>query len=324
MIYNQWYAILQSRDVKTNQPLGLKRCGEDLVLWRDESGQVTCLPDRCTHRGAPLSLGRIHQGCLECPYHGLQFNTRGECQLIPANGKGKPIPRGFHLAVRTVREAHGFIWLWWGEARDSLPELPWFDEVPGDFQRMSTLSMEWKASFQRVVEGFLDAHHVPFAHRKVIPIPPVVEPFEAEFQGDTLKAWGCYKKDGAAPSENTTRHRFSYELRLPATAMLKFTPRAWILYVAAPITDTSTWVGVRYYHAYTRQPLLRRLISWYVARFDLKHVHPDDQRITEGMTLHETGEPDHLVPADKAILLWLKRRAELQKQSPPPRRTSVP
>ncbi len=59
MIRNQWYAVLESKEVKKGKLLGVTRLGERLVFWRNEKGRVICLKDKCIHRGAALSAGRF-------------------------------------------------------------------------------------------------------------------------------------------------------------------------------------------------------------------------------------------------------------------------
>src|SRR5271163_1777376 len=110
-----WYPIAASSAVVRRRPIGVKRFGESLVLWRADDGRAVCMPDRCTHRSAALSLGKIRDGCLECPYHGLRFDASGRCVLIPANGIGAPVPDGFDLPTVNVREEHGIVWHWYGE-----------------------------------------------------------------------------------------------------------------------------------------------------------------------------------------------------------------
>ena len=51
MIPNQWYVILESREVGQGKLLGVRRMGRDLVLWRDTKGVVSCMSDHCVHRG---------------------------------------------------------------------------------------------------------------------------------------------------------------------------------------------------------------------------------------------------------------------------------
>lgn len=94
-IPNQWYAIVETTKVKTDSPTAFKRLGQQLVLWRDKSGKVVVMEDRCPHRQVKLSLGKVKEGFIECPFHGFQYDRQGHCQLIPANGKTGPRPKKY-------------------------------------------------------------------------------------------------------------------------------------------------------------------------------------------------------------------------------------
>ena len=83
MIPNQWYVILESKEVKPGKPIGLTRFGEKLVAWRDSHGRLSVMRDRCPHRGVALSVGDIRGDCLECPFHGFQFDTTGTLHVDP-------------------------------------------------------------------------------------------------------------------------------------------------------------------------------------------------------------------------------------------------
>ena len=73
MIRNQWYVVMSSDQVK-DEPAGVTRMGEKLVFWRDGEGKVSCLWDRCAHRGVQLSVGKVlHNGRLQCPFHGFEY-----------------------------------------------------------------------------------------------------------------------------------------------------------------------------------------------------------------------------------------------------------
>ena len=76
MVRNQWYAVLESREVGT-KPVSVLRMGERLVFFRDASGNLECLADRCCHRGVALSAGEIRRDHIMCPFHGLEYDRRG-------------------------------------------------------------------------------------------------------------------------------------------------------------------------------------------------------------------------------------------------------
>ena len=95
MIPNQWYVVLSTSQVK-QRPIGVTRMGEKLVFWRDAAGKVSCLRDRCVHRGVQLSKGKVLQGHLQCPFHGFEYD--------PSGLAGKRCSHGFNemLASRQI------------------------------------------------------------------------------------------------------------------------------------------------------------------------------------------------------------------------------
>ena len=166
-IPNKWYPISQSARLRTDRPVGIKRLGAKIVLWRGRDGRVVAMPDRCPHRSALLSRGKIHDGCLECPYHGLLFDTAGKCVRIPANGARAAVPSGFDIAPEIIREEHGLIWQWYG-AGTPTSEVPWMSEMPEEQGAAQSYSYETDVPYLRVVENLLDFHHFYFVHRRTL------------------------------------------------------------------------------------------------------------------------------------------------------------
>ena len=121
MIPDQWYAILDSRELKEDKPLGVKRLGENLVLWRSKDGGIACMRDQCLHRGAALSAGKLIDDNIQCPFHGLEFNAQGRCTYIPAYGRNTPVPKVFQAKAYPARDAFGFIWLFWENTAATFP-----------------------------------------------------------------------------------------------------------------------------------------------------------------------------------------------------------
>jgi phenylpropionate dioxygenase-like ring-hydroxylating dioxygenase large terminal subunit len=72
LLPNIWTPVLPIAEIE-HQPVAVEVAGEQIVLFRDAHDEIGALLDRCPHRGAALSLGRVGEnGCLECPYHGWQ------------------------------------------------------------------------------------------------------------------------------------------------------------------------------------------------------------------------------------------------------------
>lgn len=167
MIPNQWYIVMDSSQVKA-KPVGVIRMGEKLVFWRDDIGKVSCLRNKCAHRGAELSKGKVIGGHLRCPFHGFEYDTSGRVTLIPANGKNKPVPEHFKVHSYPTYEAHDFIWIWWGNnpAKD-LPPPRFFEDIDYTFS-YGKIYDHWHAHYSRVIENQLDVAHLPFVHHNTI------------------------------------------------------------------------------------------------------------------------------------------------------------
>lgn len=95
MIKNQWYAILPSKRVKFGQIVAVKRMNLDLALVRNRNGNIGCVVDQCTHRGAPLSLGKIKDDCIQCPTSWImvknQDHLKNALSRIPTYASGSLI-----------------------------------------------------------------------------------------------------------------------------------------------------------------------------------------------------------------------------------------
>ncbi len=108
MILNQWYIILDSKQLKNNVPIGIKRFNHNLVLWRNND-KISCLEDICAHRGSALSIGKINNGNIQCPFHGIEYNSYGKCTIIPSDGKFKEPPSNFKVKTYEVKDSFGYI-----------------------------------------------------------------------------------------------------------------------------------------------------------------------------------------------------------------------
>ncbi|CAM9198298.1 unnamed protein product, partial [Sphacelaria rigidula] len=89
--------------------------GKNLVLWRDGQGEWACFEDRCPHRAAPLSEGRVEEdGSLLCAYHGWRFDADGKCLKIPQSdrdGRDEAQPAAC-AAAHPTKVAQDLIWVW--------------------------------------------------------------------------------------------------------------------------------------------------------------------------------------------------------------------
>lgn len=166
MIYNQWYVVLESKELKKHKPLRITRFNQHLALWRDDNNKVCCIDDNCCHRGVSLSCGKIVNGKLECPFHGFIYDDSGRVTMIPANGKNSTVPKPMKVASYKAFEDYGLIWLWWGDD-DKAEAEPFFFKELKDFS-YSSFKDDWKVHYSRAIENQLDVVHLPFVHKTTI------------------------------------------------------------------------------------------------------------------------------------------------------------
>ena len=165
---NYWYPVLQSEDVSRDKPHGFPLLGEALVCFRDGAGRPQVLTDRCPHRGARLSAGRMLDGQLQCIFHGLRFGAEGRCTLIPWEPETSPLLREINVPAYPTEELGGYIWAYIGDAA-KFPPPPLREEVPEELSRPDEfiwfrLKTEvWNANWLLTVDGG-DAYHAVTLH----------------------------------------------------------------------------------------------------------------------------------------------------------------
>src|SRR5262245_20589187 len=121
---NRWYPVFESRELGPGKPIGIRRLGEDLALWRDGSGQAHIFIDRCPHRGARFSEGgTIHGRELQCWYHGFRYDGSGQCTAVPVEGEQTALASRVATTSYPVEERWGLIWAFIGET-DLFPAPP--------------------------------------------------------------------------------------------------------------------------------------------------------------------------------------------------------
>ncbi len=77
-----WYPVIPVSHLEEG-PKPFELLGEKIVLWLNESGVPAAVRDRCCHRSARLSQGKVIDGNIRCPYHGWSFNGSGACVKVP-------------------------------------------------------------------------------------------------------------------------------------------------------------------------------------------------------------------------------------------------
>ena len=162
---NLWYPIAPSWQVGNN-PLGVTRLGERIVVWRDREGAVHVLEDRCPHRGARLSLGWNLGDRLACWYHGIEIDADGTVLDVPAV---ESCPLTGRTAVRRFpcREERGAIFAWFGDALHAEPADLDLPEQLAD-ERFATMLCvaTWRCNYRYAIDNVMDPMHGAYLHAR--------------------------------------------------------------------------------------------------------------------------------------------------------------
>ena len=324
MIRNQWYVLLESKEVGAH-PTAVIRMGERMVFWRDAAGKVCAAVDRCPHRGAALSAGVIHHEHLQCPFHGFEYDSTGKCVLIPANGRNGVIPNAMHLTTYPTYEAHGLIWIWWGNpAPEALPEPEFFDNLDETFFH-ATVQDPWEVHYSRAIENQLDVVHLPFVHRNTIGRGnrTVVDGPVVEWKGDRMLYTYVFNRldDGTPPRKSST-----LSPKFVSSVHLEFIfPNLWQNYISddvrilvafIPVDEEHTILYLRFYQKFMRLPLLGKLVSRLAMPFNVRIAH-EDRRVVVTQKPKASGLKigEILIQGDLPIIEYRRKRSELQEQS---------
>ncbi|KAK4753763.1 hypothetical protein SAY87_001867 [Trapa incisa] len=175
---DHWYPVSLVEDLDPRLPTPFQLLGRDLVLWFDKSSsQWVAFDDKCPHRLAPLSEGRIDEdGNLQCSYHGWSFNGCGSCTRIPQAASQGPEAR----AVQSPRAcatrfptlvSQGLLFVWPDENGFERAEATKPPRLPGDFDNPEfstvTIQRDLFYGYDTLVENVSDPSHIDFAHHKV-------------------------------------------------------------------------------------------------------------------------------------------------------------
>jgi phenylpropionate dioxygenase-like ring-hydroxylating dioxygenase large terminal subunit len=221
-----WHPVADAREV-ASQSLSVQLLERPLVLWRDASGAVQAFADQCPHRGARLSLGRVVNGRLECPYHGWQFAGSGHCEHVPALPSFTPPPT--HCARRfECCEQHGLVWVRLADGAAALPEFGAEDDA--HLRKLNCGPYDVAASAPRIIENFLDMSHFGFVHEGWLGSrdAAAIDDYRVEPTATGLLATGCkaWQPQSNLHSTAAAQVEYTYEVTAPYAAVLTKVPEA--------------------------------------------------------------------------------------------------
>jgi phenylpropionate dioxygenase-like ring-hydroxylating dioxygenase large terminal subunit len=163
---NAWY-IAAWDDELSSGLMGRTIMNEPIAFFRDSSGRVCAVEDRCCHRGAALTDGRVIEKGLQCGYHGLVFDGTGKCVEIPGQDSIPPMARIKHYPVVERQE---FIWIWMGDPAlaDESQIIDWPYHLQPQKYPHRKCYLPIKANFLMMIDNLMDLTHLGYVHSKTI------------------------------------------------------------------------------------------------------------------------------------------------------------
>ncbi|NBA96016.1 aromatic ring-hydroxylating dioxygenase subunit alpha [Pseudomonas sp. R5(2019)] len=196
-----WYMVGWADDFAPETLVPFTLLGEAVVIFRKSDGSFGALEDRCCHRLAPLSCGRLEGDDVRCMYHGLKFNAQGACIEIPGQER---ISAKVRVRSYPALERHSAIWLWMGEGEADEQLIPDFVGVNHPDWAMVPGRMDYQAHYRLINDNLLDLSHLTYVHN-------ASDSFAAEDQ------WALSKMQVQPISRGVRVGRWIEAARLPGT-----------------------------------------------------------------------------------------------------------
>lgn len=165
LLRRYWMPVGYVQELTDASPTRFVRLlGEDLVLFKDKSGNVGLLADHCAHRSASLLYGRVEERGIACAYHGWLYDTKGNCLETPA----EPADSNLYLTVKQraypVQKFIGMYWAYLGP--QPAPVIPRYDVwARKDGRRRLFLQPQLDANWVQPMENSMDPAHLQILHQ---------------------------------------------------------------------------------------------------------------------------------------------------------------
>lgn len=151
---SHWHPVLRSQDLPRDRAVAVKIAGNEMALFRIGDGRIGAVEDRCVHRRMRLSLGKVRDGRVVCPYHGWSYCADGQ-------GESPSTPR-MHACITSFEcaEAYGSIWI---KDRSTPQDLPKLEMEGWDF--VGPAVHHAQAPLQLLIDNMSEIEHTVSTHR---------------------------------------------------------------------------------------------------------------------------------------------------------------
>jgi nitrite reductase/ring-hydroxylating ferredoxin subunit len=327
LLRRYWHPVGLSGDAN-DTPRQVRILSEDLILFRDKSGQPGLVYPHCAHRGTSLYYGKVEERGIRCCYHGWLWDTQGHCLEQPCEPEGGKLREKVRQPWYPVQDLYGLVWAYMGPP-DKKPVLPRYECLEtlesGEFLEADDHSIggggpkiipcNWLQHYENLVDPFhVVILHSAFSGTQFVPAMAVMPKVTWDTQEHSVRTMSLRK----LPDGKTLR-RIS-EAGLPTLRVIP-SPRigrygmveslGWVL----PIDDHSFRIYV--VGRVREKGELHRMRSklngklWEQLSEEEHRQFPGDYEAMVSQGVIAKHSEEHLASSDRGILLL---RRLLQKQ----------
>jgi 5,5'-dehydrodivanillate O-demethylase oxygenase subunit len=166
LLRRYWHPIAVAKELTAEHPTKFVRVlGEDLVIFRATNGRLGLIDDRCAHRGASLSYGRVEERGIACAYHGWLYDLEGNCLECPAEPDGSNFHRTVKQKAYVVQEYLNLVWAYMGPA--PAPVMTPYDTLfRRDGHRTIVVHPQLDCNWLQAMENSVDPAHLQILHQE--------------------------------------------------------------------------------------------------------------------------------------------------------------
>ena len=158
-----WQPVVSSEELK-DLPKAIRILGEDLVIFRDHSGQIGLLELHCSHRGTSLEFGQIEERGIRCCYHAWRYDVDGTILETPGEPAESTLKDRLRHGAYPTLEYKGLVFAYMGPP-DERPDFPVLDmlELPG-YRCVARMPFVWPCNWLQTRDNVVDPVHLHFLH----------------------------------------------------------------------------------------------------------------------------------------------------------------
>ena len=323
-----WHPVAITAELK-DRPKLIKVMGEALVLFRDGSGRIGLVHKNCPHRRASLEFGRCQTRGIRCCYHGWLFDIDGAILEIPGQPENSDSTRNIQQSMRLgaypVIEFRGLIFAYLGPSQEK-PPFPHYDVYDLPDMIMTPYAAPFKCNWIQVLDAIVDPVHTAFLHQNQFSDGFGVVGEYQFYERDRLRFLGTATRrvnDNAwirvneliLPNFTQSGAAFSTD-----GATTKFFGRSAFTRWVVPVDDENCIAYAWGNFGERGDPLefntkegMERIEQGEVIErtYEERQQNPGDKEAVEGMGAISEHSKEHLVAADRGVILYRRRLRRL-------------